>query len=102
MRNHIRVDAAAQAQAILGAWQGGNIELFCRELHRVGDCVAETSESEEGERIELLRAIAADLRVPSIQALPEEPGNVYGQLLRHLAFSRKAAHPAKHKRTLVQ
>ena len=102
MRNQARTNSATQAQAILGAWQGGNIELFCRELHRAGDCVAENFESEEGERIELLRAIASDLRVPSIQSLPDEPGNVYGHLLRHLACSQKATRSAKPEQTLVQ
>jgi hypothetical protein len=39
--------------------------------------------------MELLQAIAADLRVPSIQPPADDPTNVYGKLLRHLASSQR-------------
>jgi hypothetical protein len=91
--NQLAADSAHQAQAILGAWSSGNIDLFRQELDRVGQCATvggelNCGESEEGERMELLRAIAADLRIPSIKPLADDPGNVYGNLLRHLASSR--------------
>jgi hypothetical protein len=98
MRNQLAANSAHQAQAILGAWSSGNIDLFCQELNRVGQCAPteigceelNCGESEEVERMELLRAIAADLRIPSVKPLADDPGNVYGNLLRHLASSRIA------------
>lgn len=81
--------SAYQAQAILGAWTSGDVQRFCHELDDVSRCTAEPVESEEKERIELLCAIAEDLRVASIQPLADEPNNIYGNLLRHLAFSRR-------------
>lgn len=87
MRNQLAADSAHQAQAILGAWTSGNIELFHAHLERVGESPVESGESEELERMELLRAIAADLRRPSIQPPATDPENIYGNLLRHLAFT---------------
>jgi hypothetical protein len=89
-RNHLS-DSANQAQAILGAWTSGNVQLFCKELDRVScSALAVAAESEEEtERMELLQAIATDLRVPSIQPPADDPTNVYGKLLRHLAFSQR-------------
>lgn len=102
MRNQLAADSANQAQAILGAWSSGNIELFREELDRVGQCAVESVESEEVERMELLRAIAADLRTPSIQPAANDPGNVYGNLLRHLASStRRAKRTVQVERVLV-
>lgn len=97
MRNQLVTDSADQAQAILGAWTSGNIELFREQLNRVDECAAEPAESDEIERMELLRAIAEDLRIPSAQPSANDPANVYGQLLRHLAASRPAVRitPAK-------
>jgi hypothetical protein len=94
-RNHLS-DSANQAQAILGAWTSGNIQLFSKELDRVSSS-AKTAreESEEMERMELLQAIAADLRIPSMQPPADDPGNVYGKLLRHLAFSQRPAGPSR-------
>jgi hypothetical protein len=90
MRNQLATDAAQQAQAILGAWNSGNIELFHAQLERVGENPVDSAESEEVERMELLQAIAADLRRPSIQRSANDPDNVYGNLLRHLAFAQKS------------
>jgi hypothetical protein len=90
MRNQLAANSAHQAQAILGAWTSGNIELFHAQLERVGESPAESVESEELERMELLQAIAADLRRPSIQPAASDPGNIYGNLLRHLAFAHKS------------
>src|SRR4051794_15173012 len=88
-RNHLS-DSANQAQAILGAWTSGNVQLFCKELDRVSRFAnAVPDESEETERMELLQAIAADLRTPSIQPSANDPSNVYSKLLRHLAFSQR-------------
>jgi hypothetical protein len=81
--------SAYQAQAILGAWTSGDVGRFCHELDHVSRCAAEPAEVEERERIELLCAIAEDLRIPSIQPLPNDPNNIYCSLLRHLAFSRR-------------
>lgn len=101
MRNQFTADSAGQAQAILGAWMTGNIELFCHELDRVEQCSMETAGPEEAERMELLQAIAADLRVPALQPAANDPANVYGSLLRHLAFAHKKARPVSPKRALV-
>jgi hypothetical protein len=89
MRNQLAADSANQAQAILGAWTSGNIELFREQLDRIDECAAEPANSDEIERMELLRAIAADLRGPSLQPAAADPANVYGNLLRHLASTRK-------------
>lgn len=88
MRNQV-AGSADQAQAILGAWRNGDIKLFREELDRVEGSAAASDESEEVERMELLRAIAADLRVPSIQPLESDSGNIHSNLLRHLALSRR-------------
>jgi hypothetical protein len=88
IRNQV-ANSADQAQAILGAWRSGDIKLFREELDRVGDSATELRESEEVERMELLRAIAADLRVPFIQPLESDSGNIYSNLLRHLALSHR-------------
>lgn len=80
-------DSAHQAQVILGAWKSGNIQQFCAELECVEVSAGATAGAAESERMELLCAIAADLRVPSLQPLADDPGNIYGSLLRHLAFS---------------
>jgi hypothetical protein len=101
MRNQLAANSTNQAQAILGAWNSGNIELFRKELDRVGEYAAESMESEEVERMELLRAIAADLRVPSIQPSADDPGNVYGNLLRHLASTRKINRSFQTEQVLV-
>jgi hypothetical protein len=90
MRTQLAADSAHQAQAILGAWASGNIELFHTQLERVGENPVESVESEELERMELLRAIAADLRGPSIQPSANDPENIYGNLLRHLAFAHNS------------
>jgi hypothetical protein len=89
MRHQLAADSAHQAQAILGAWTTGNIELFHAQLERVGENPVDSAESEELERMELLRAIAADLRRPSIQSSANDPENIYGALLRHLAFCNR-------------
>jgi hypothetical protein len=89
MQTQLAADSAYQAQAILGAWASGNIELFHAQLERVGESPVESVESDELERMELLRAIAADLRGPSIQPSANDPENIYGNLLRHLAFTQK-------------
>jgi hypothetical protein len=83
-------NSASQAQAILGAWATGDVQLFCNELDRVSRYAAEPADSDERERLELLSAIAADLRVPSIQPLADDPSSVHGNLLRHLAFSQRS------------
>lgn len=98
MQNQSAAASADQARAILGAWNSGNIQLFRQELDRVQDCPVEASESEEMERIELLRAIAADLRVPAIQPAAGDPDNIYSNLLRHLAFSHSAQVPGLQRR----
>lgn len=89
MRNQLAADSANQAQAILGAWTSGNIELFREQLNRIDECAAEPVDSDEIERMELLRAIAEDLRGPSLQPAATDPANVYGNLLRHLAAARR-------------
>ena len=90
MRNQLTAGPADQAQAILGAWRSGDIKLFNEELYRAGNCAVGSTAPGDEERVELLRAIAADLRVPSIQPPVDDPGNVYSNLLRHLAFSHQA------------
>ena len=102
MMRHQILDSACQAQAILGAWKSGNTELFCEELDRVEHYAVESGESEERERMELLRAIAADLRVPSGQPLADDPGNIYGNLLHHLAFSHRFAERAGARKLTIQ
>jgi hypothetical protein len=97
MRNQlVAANSANQAQAILGAWTSGNIELFREQLNRIDECAAaEAVDSDEIERMELLRAIAADLRGPSLQPAAADPANVYGNLLRHLASTRKRTRTAR-------
>lgn len=90
MRNQLP-DSAHQAQVILGAWLSGDTRRFCRELDRVESAAADTAKPDESERMELLCAIAADLRNVSLQPAVEDAGNVYRTLLRHLAFSRPTA-----------
>jgi hypothetical protein len=91
MHNHLS-DSANQAQAILGAWNSGNVQLFCKELDRVNTSAASAADqAEEIERMELLCAIADDLRINSLQPPADDPSNVYGKLLRHLAFSQRTA-----------
>ena len=88
MRTQLQ-NPASQAQAILGAWKNGDVKLFHEELNHVAGSGSETAESEESERMELLCAIAEDLRNPSTQPLADDPGNIYATLLRHLALSRR-------------
>ena len=106
MRNQVAAGSANQAQAILGAWSSGNIDLFRKELDRVGQSALgseepSAAESEELERMELLRAIAADLRTPSIKPLADDPANVHGNLLRHLASSRTAKRCPRTEQVIV-
>jgi hypothetical protein len=78
--------SASQAQAILGAWKSGNRERFWQELDRV-QVGAEKSapEAAETDRMELLCAIAENLRVSPRELAPDDAADICGLLLRHLA-----------------
>ena len=84
-------DSAGHAQAILGAWVTGDIQRFCHELNCVGSEVGVLAATDEEERMELLHAIAAELRVPSLHPPVDDASNIYSTLLHHLAFSENGA-----------
>src|ERR1700755_1353771 len=52
-----------QAQAILAAWQSGNVQTLGDELDRVSRIPVESADSMEEERMELLSAIASEWRL---------------------------------------
>ena len=83
-----------QAQAILAAWQSGNVQTLGEELDRVSRIPVESSDSMEEERMELLSAIASEWRL-SRQPFGSD-SQIYCGLLQHLGF---AGDPAKPYRT---
>lgn len=77
--------SANQAKAILGAWHSGDRSHLTEELARVNGL--QSMDSGEQERLELLSAIAVELRGTD----PAAPDAACGALLEHLAFSRRRA-----------
>jgi hypothetical protein len=86
-------DVTNQARAILGAWQNGDVQRFREELERIQDSPLNTSDPAEAERLELLSAIAGELR-RSHRPFGADSSQVYCSLLQHLASSRPGGYSA--------
>jgi hypothetical protein len=84
-----------QAQAILGAWQAGDEQKLGEELDRVSQIPVETIDSMESERLELLTAIAGQMR-ETRQPFDTDSAQIHRRLLQHLGFPLK---PSKSYRT---
>ena len=77
-------DSANRAQAILLAWQSGDLPRFRWELEAVATLVPPASNTFETERIDLLNGVAGELRVIK-HPLADRNGHFCRDLLLHLA-----------------
>lgn len=76
--------SAHQAQAILSAWQSGDLPRFRCEVDAVAGLIPPASNSYEIERIDLLTVLAGELRNAK-QPLADPDTQVCRELLLHLA-----------------
>src|ERR1700742_3222397 len=83
-------DSSLQSRAILGAWQTGDVQTLGRELDRVDRISPIHSDFAEAERMELLAAIACDLR-ESYRPFEADCSKGYCGFLEDLAFSGRQA-----------
>ncbi len=82
--------ARAQASAILQAWGSNNLTLLERNLASA-ETPAPVDDTGEGERLEMLAAIAAEMRrLLQSDQLPK--ANQHVRLLRHLASPPPSAY----------
>ncbi len=81
-------DSAIHAQAILLAWQSGDLPRLRWEVDAVAALVPPASNTGETERIDLLNGVACELR--AIQHPPADR-NIHfcEELLQHLAWGRQ-------------
>jgi hypothetical protein len=78
------LNSARRAQAILSAWQSGDLPRFRWEVEAVAALVPPDSNTYEIERIDLLSVVARELR-DAEQPLANPDTQVCRDLLRHLA-----------------
>lgn len=84
-------NARTQAAAILKAWGSNNLALLHRNLQSaVEEALAPVADTDESERLEMLGAIAAKMRV-LLEADQLYGAAQYLPLLRHLAAPAMAA-----------
>jgi hypothetical protein len=77
-------DSANQAQAILRAWQSGDLPRFRWEVEAVASLVPPAANTLETERIDLLNGVAGELRVIK-HPLADPNTHFCRYLLLHLA-----------------
>jgi hypothetical protein len=77
-------DSADRAQAILLAWQSGDLPRFRWEVDAVAALVPPSSNTLETERIDLLNGVAGELRGIEYP-LADPKAHFCRDLLRHLA-----------------
>ena len=77
-------DSANHAQAILRAWQSGDLPRFEWEVDAAAALVAPPANTLETERIDLLNGVAGELRVIK-QPLADRNTHFCRDLLLHLA-----------------
>jgi hypothetical protein len=86
-------DSANQAQAILLAWQSGDLPRFRCEVDAVAALIPPASNSLETERIDLLNGVAGELRAIE-HTLADSSTHFCRDLLRHLAGAGVRSDPS--------
>lgn len=79
-------DTANRAQAILLAWQSGDLRRFRWEVDAVATLEPLAANTFESERVDLLNGVAGELR-SNKQPLADPDTEICRDLLRHLAGS---------------
>ena len=77
-------NSANRAQAILLAWQSGDLHRFRWEVDAAAALVPPVSNTFESERVDLLNGVAGELRANE-QPLADPDTQICRDLLRHLA-----------------